>query len=71
MLVGQAVGQGQTVIYHYQDGVRYELRPLAEVAASHNIPEQTVRDWANFGYIIASKIVRDWFVDKSLIKIRD
>lgn len=62
------VGQGVTQIYHYRDGVRYELVQLKEVAKNHKYSESYLRYLADVGEIIATKIANTWFVDKRLIK---
>lgn len=63
-----SVGQGVTQIYHYRDGVRYELVQLKEVAKHHKFSESYLRYLADVGEIIATKIAHTWFVDKRLIK---
>lgn len=68
MSVGQAVGQLQYEIYHYRNGVRYQLEPLVKIAENAPYSESYIRFMVDTGLLIGIKIGRDWFVDKSLIK---
>lgn len=55
------------------NGVQREYLHSDEVAEKFGVPEQTIRDWAEKGQLIASKIGSRWFFPKSqftkLVKI--
>lgn len=68
MPVGEAVGEGVSIVLYKMDGIIYELIPIAEASVMHVKSKSNLRLRADIGQLIATKLGPIWFVERNLSK---
>lgn len=66
--IGEAVGEGVSIVLYKIDGIIYELIPIAEASRLHLKSKSNLRLRADIGQLIAHKRSNRWYVERNLSK---